>query len=94
VSDHKPVDVAAIQARWAKASPWPWAAKPHRMRRDCRTVQTTDGHETHVAHYLTPEDADAIAHAPEDIDALLRENHHLREQIAGLTSTSSTTGRP
>lgn len=76
--------VPEIEARWAHTSPVPWQARPHEMRRNCATVRTTDEHGTFVAQYLTPEDAEAVAHAPEDLAWLIGEVARLRRYILDL----------
>lgn len=75
----------AIRERWAKATPGPWTAHPkHNLTRG----PTVDADGLFVCECATDReglgrrDAQAIAHAPDDIAALLRTTAALRTALA------------
>lgn len=88
-------DLDAIKARAEAATPWPWRAHGDavvNLVRSCTCAGHIPGHghepfcgiEGPVATGAEPFDANFIAHAREDIPALLAEVQELRELVTDL----------
>lgn len=78
----QPLDLDAIEARANTATPGPWA-----VSEDYSDVLAPDGSQ--LASYWNPtsetENGEFIAHAREDVPALLAEVRRLRAQVAAVT---------
>lgn len=78
------VDLAKIRARWEAVTPGPWITRHSGGARE-HCVITRNGFYT-VAHVLSFDDpaadANAIAHAPEDVARLLEEVARLTRELA------------
>ena len=75
--------LAEIKARLAAATPGPWDTSPHVPHAVFVAARGEDGSRRHIVaagptSIGTPEDAAFIAHAPEDIGAMLAEIERLQ----------------
>jgi len=93
------LDLDAIRARWADVSPWPWKhevgdhlAKPGWLVADLGDTHAvaTAPCPARDARWREAVNAEAIAHAPEDIAALVAEVERLRHVNPTNTSQDST----
>lgn len=80
------IDRAAIKARAEAATPGPWSYRPEILGLPNTTVMAENGQVGYVAvgHFLSP-DAEFIAHAREDIPALLAALEEAEREVAKIT---------
>lgn len=81
-----PLDLAAIKARLAAATPGPWRQQLCACGSDCDDHASVKAGGSLVVTCAPDADADLIAHAPQDLAALIAEVERLR---AVLDSSSS-----
>ena len=96
MTDSKPTDLDAIEARLALATQGPWRVKEQDAKQIHRgTVQVEENGraiEVIAECYCGAYDghglrnADLIAHAPEDLAALIEEVRYLREERAAVVA--------
>ena len=74
-----PVDLDAIEARIAAATPGPWSSASGNTATEPIRLRFNSGGRLEVVYEPTWEaDAELIAHAPTDLAALVAENERLR----------------
>lgn len=89
------LDLEAIRSRADAATAGPWSVELYEGVRDSRSrlmAKNERGFRTSLADYLTQADAEFIAHAREDVPALLHAADLLRSMLEGVQAMRPLSG--
>jgi hypothetical protein len=92
-------DLMSIERRLKASSPGPWRHRSHGFIEsgidgDLVIGVTCQGHDECLERLPSADNAEFIAHARQDVPALLAEVRHLRERVAELEAALRSASRP